>query len=369
MSIFLDVIQTPNQAKTCAYLRVVRNAGESANGKADNKYQRQDLRSLQSREIKFLIKMKKVIINLVFFIIVAFGVNIQNGQGQAVVMKGDSMYIEKSDRTLEYFGLYKVENGITTLKSVDYSISWEFEDGVLTVKCKDGKGGIPDYYYSDIMVGFTYNRRTPGLPARFNPANRLISSITSLIIEDGITKIGNAAFWGCRNLTTVTIPESVTSIGDGAFFGCWKLTSVTIPESVTSIGNGAFIRCRELTSITIPKNVTSIGVNAFTDCENLTSVTIPESVTSLGDFAFTACGNLTAVTIPHNVTHLNGVFRACKKLTVVEVKNPIPPRGDPFQKVSLKKVKLIVPAGTKTTYAKNKVWKKFGIIEENVVKE
>ena len=335
--------------------------------------------------------MKKVIVNVVFLLIVVFGVNVQNVQGQAVVMQGDSMYIEKSDRTLEYFGSYKSENGMTTLKSEDYSLSWEFEDGVLMVKCKEGKGVIPDFSYSNYWLGFTDNRTTPGLPIKLNPAYRL-SSITSLIIEDGITRIGNAAFWECKNLTSVTIPESVTSIGNGAFFTCVNLTSVTIPESVTSIGDGVFIGCANLTAVTIPKNITSIGVNAFSECRNLTAVTIPESVTSIGDFAFNNCRNLTAVTIPesvtsigngaflrcanltsvtipHNVTYLNGVFRACKKITVVEVKNPIPPRGDPFPDLSLKKVKLIVPAGTKTTYAKTKVWKKFGIIEENVVKE
>jgi len=313
--------------------------------------------------------MKKVIVNVVFLIIVVFGVNVQNGQGQVVVMQRDSVYIEKRDRTLEYIGSFKFENGMTTFKLVDYSLSWKFEDGMLTVKCKEGKGGIPDFNYPEYLLGFRDNRRTPGLPVKLNPANQLLSSITSLIIEDGINRIGNAAFWGCENLTSVTIPESVTSIGDGAFYNCMNLTSVTIPESVTSIGDGVFIGCRNLTAVTIPKNVTRIGLNAFSGCQNLTSVTIPESVTSIDDFAFSWCVNLTAVTIPYNITQLNEVFLYCKKLTVVEVKNPIPPRGNPFSMVSLKNVKLIVPAGAKTTYAKNKVWKKFGIIEEITDKE
>ena len=241
--------------------------------------------------------MKKLIVKVVFLIIVAFGVNVQNGQGQAVVWQGDTVYMEKSDKTLEYFGSLIKENETTTFKLVDYSLSWVFKDDVLMVKCKEGKGGIPDYSYRYTSIVTPYY---VGLPANFSPAYKLPSSITSLIIEDGITRIGDAAFLGCSNLTAVTIPESVTSIGD---------------------------------------------------------------------FAFYECVNLTAVTIPHNVKYLNGVFRACKKLTVVEVKNPVPPIGYPFSKISLKNVKLIVPAGTKTTYAKTKGWKKFGIIEESVVKE
>jgi hypothetical protein len=67
-------------------------------------------------------------------------------------------------------------------------------------------------------------------------------SIKNLIIENGVTSIGNVAFYSLRNLTSVTIPNSVTSIGNEAFAHCKSLTSVTIPNSVTSIGNDAFVK-------------------------------------------------------------------------------------------------------------------------------
>ncbi|MDR0917774.1 MAG: leucine-rich repeat domain-containing protein, partial [Oscillospiraceae bacterium] len=87
-----------------------------------------------------------------------------------------------------------------------------------------------------------------------------------------IISIGEDAFSG-SDLTSVIIPDSVTSIGDSAFYFSYYLTSVTIPNSVTSIGNSAFRWC-SLISVTIPDSVTSIGDYAFRDC-NLTSVTIP----------------------------------------------------------------------------------------------
>ena len=95
---------------------------------------------------------------------------------------------------------------------------------------------------------------------------------TSFIIPDGVTSIGNEAFYDCDSLTNITIPSSVTSIGDYAFYGCDSLTSITIPSSVTSIGWYAFYSCDSLTSITIPSSVTSIGNEAFVYCYNLTTV-------------------------------------------------------------------------------------------------
>ncbi len=101
------------------------------------------------------------------------------------------------------------------------------------------------------------------------PWNSYKSSITTLIIEDGVTSIGKQAFDGCSSLNSVTIPASVTSIGQSAFKGCTGLTSIEIPASVTSIGNFAFDGCTDLTSIEIPASVTSIGINPFYGCSGL----------------------------------------------------------------------------------------------------
>ena len=148
--------------------------------------------------------------------------------------------------------------------------------------------------------------------------NTIIAGCINTVIPESVTSIGEAAFWGCRDLTSVSIPNSVTSIGLMAFSHCSSLTSIVvedgnpkydsrngcnaiietatntliagcsstvIPESVTSIGINAFTGT-SLTSITIPNGVTEIGVGAFLQCESLTSVTIPNSVTSIGNAAF-----------------------------------------------------------------------------------
>ena len=121
--------------------------------------------------------------------------------------------------------------------------------------------------------------------------------IKSVIINNGVTSIGNGAFNGCSSLPNITIPDGVTRIGNNAFSRCTGLTSVTIPDSVKSIGWGAFRGCASLTSITIPDSVTSIGEGAFHGCTGLTSITIPDSVTSIGDNPFRGCTGLIKITV------------------------------------------------------------------------
>ena len=176
------------------------------------------------------------------------------------------------------------------------------------------------------------------------------SGLTSVTIGNGVTSIGYQAFYCCSGLMSisvgsgnvnyksdhglllskdgktliqgvngdVTIPNGVTNIGDEAFFRCYGLTSVTIPDSVTNIGDYAFADCSGLTSVTIGNGVTSIGDRAFSDCSGLTSVTIPDSVTSIGDRAFSDCSGLTSVTIPDSVRTVHRwAFRNCTALRSV----------------------------------------------------
>ncbi len=167
-----------------------------------------------------------------------------------------------------------------------------------------------------IVIADTYE----GVPVTgiYEEAFKGNKSITSVVIPDSVTSIGDYAFYYCSKLTSITIPDSVTSIGICAFSYCKSLASVTIPDSVTSIGNDAFVYCTSLTSVTIGNGVTSIGEWAFCGCSNLTSVTIPDSVTSIGERAFYGCFGLTSVTIPDSVTLISSsAFDGCSKLANV----------------------------------------------------
>jgi hypothetical protein len=117
------------------------------------------------------------------------------------------------------------------------------------------------------------------------------ASLKSVTITGGNILYG--AFGGCSNLTSVIINDSVTKIGFSAFKYCTSLTSVTIPNSVTSIGENTFYKCSSLTSVMIPDSVTTIHGKAFRSCTSLTRVNIPNSVTSINGDPFMECGKVT----------------------------------------------------------------------------
>ncbi len=128
--------------------------------------------------------------------------------------------------------------------------------------------------------------------------------VKSVVIEDGITSIGDHAFGECDYLSEIVIPDSVTRIGEEAFYSCAALKHVTIPGNVTEIEDGAFTYSG-LESVTIEEGVKVIGDCAFSVCSKLKDVTIPDSVTSIGWEAFCGCVSLDSVTIPAGVKKID----------------------------------------------------------------
>lgn len=112
----------------------------------------------------------------------------------------------------------------------------------------------------------------------------------SITIPNGVTSIGDYAFYFCENLETVFISETVTSIGEKAFYGCKNLTVINIPSSITEIKDYAFYGCSALSEIVLPEKLTSIGDYAFYNCYNLSDINIPATVNNIGAFAFTNTG-------------------------------------------------------------------------------
>ena len=171
-------------------------------------------------------------------------------------------------------------------------------------------------------------------------------ALTSLVIPDSVTNIGDYAFSGCRSLTSLVIPDSVTNIGDYAFEGCGSLSSLVLPEGVTSIGKCAFRGCGSLSSLVLPDGVTNIGGNAFADCKSLRSVVIPNSVTSIGGGAFEGCKSLHSVVIPDSVTSIGDyAFSGCSALSSVVIPDSVSCIGNRAFSGCTSLSSLVIPDG------------------------
>ena len=192
---------------------------------------------------------------------------------------------------------YCGKNGGTNLS---WTITGEEGNYTLTIS---GEGEMEDYASVDAQPWKEYR-----------------SDLVKLVLGNGITTIGDLAFFDCKGLIcSLTIPDSVTSIGDNTFSYCRFRGSLMIPDSVTSIGAGAFSNCSGFTgSLTIPGRMSSIGRNAFCNCSGFTgSLTIPSSVTSIKYGAFDGCSGFTgSLTIPSSVTSIDQyAFKNCSGFT------------------------------------------------------
>ncbi len=144
--------------------------------------------------------------------------------------------------------------------------------------------------------------------------------LTELSIPGGVTAIGGMAFSNCSSLTKVTIPEGVTTIGASAFSGCGNLTSVSLPNSLMTLGNSAFSGCNALASVSLPSNVKTLGDSVFSSCSSLKNMIIPDGVTSIGQWAFSSCTQLESVSIGKNVRSIgDSAFQGCSALTSVSI--------------------------------------------------
>ena len=161
----------------------------------------------------------------------------------------------------------------------------------------NGYGKI--FWETDIYILFTEYRQ----------------GVNSAIISEGVTEIGDNAFYFCSSLQNVTIPDSVTSIGNNAFSGCSSLKEIVLPDSIISVGTSAFNRCYSLQKITIPHFIGSISDWMLQNCSSLKEIVIPDGVKYVWRGAFEDCSSLQSVTIPDSVIKIDmEVFHNCTSL-------------------------------------------------------
>ena len=201
------------------------------------------------------------------------------------------------------------------------NLTWSVDAGTLAIT---GSGAMWDFTDDSMAPWYEYRE-----------------NILRLSLPDGLTAVGDLAFYDCMNLQTVSIPGSVASIGDyafascdglvmlglgtgledigtGSFYGCWSLTSARLPRGLETIGSDAFYDCRSLTSVTLPASVASVGSAAFAYCTSLVRAEVQSELTTLPDWTFFGCSMLSTVILPDSVGAIGGAaFRDCGSLSSV----------------------------------------------------
>lgn len=151
-----------------------------------------------------------------------------------------------------------------------YTYASSTDDGILYELSEDESYVIlTGYSYLDIS--FTIPSEIDGLPVKEIAAFAFASNttLTSIIIPDSVTVIGEGAFKNCTNLVSVTLPEGLTELPYECFSYCSMLKKIILPESLISIDDYCFENCSMLGKLRIPPYVTNIGYDAFVHCESI----------------------------------------------------------------------------------------------------
>ena len=190
-------------------------------------------------------------------------------------------------------------------KGNEDSVHWTLDsDGTLTIF---GSGAMADYNVND------------------QPWAGQRSNIKHLVVENGVTSIGNNAFSYCTKLIDADMSKalSLNSIST-SFWGCTGLNNVKLNEGLKEIGGSAFSFCEKLKSIHIPSTVTAIGSWCFQNCYGLEEVTFEDGInlTTIGGATFIYCRSLKKIMIPKSVEVIkkdvnNGAFEDCLDLESV----------------------------------------------------
>ena len=151
--------------------------------------------------------------------------------------------------------------------------------------------------------------------------NPNLSDGVSLVVGNGIARVGQAAFAGCTNIVELHLPKTVTSIGREAFYQCSNLYTVKFEENsqLTTFEIWAFQEAG-IVKIDIPDSVTDLGSNTFQDCKKLESIEIPDGVTVLEQQVFNGCSSLRSVKLSKNITTMKKtVFQFCSSLVDINL--------------------------------------------------
>ena len=195
----------------------------------------------------------------------------------------------------------------------------KLSESEVAVSCKGEGHQNSNAYVGDLVLPASINKDGVEYKVTSIRANAFERcwALTSLVIPEGVTEIGDFAFSGCVALKSVKFPDSLHKFGIRAFFGCYALSSINIPEGTEIISEQCFYGCSSLTSVRLPSTINSIERNAFAECVKLSSVNLPEGLVWIGESAFRGCTSLKDIILPNTLQNIDEEAFASTALTKV----------------------------------------------------
>ena len=228
-------------------------------------------------------------------------------------------YVMMEDDT--FFGLdVQAEGAVSVLCAAPAVIAegwsgytrWRLtDDGVLTVY---GEGNMKNYGYDGGQ-----------------PWQDYADQITKVVIAEGVTVVGSGAFMALPALESVTLPQTgLSRIGEAAFYGCAALKEIAIPEGVYTVWAYTFKNCTGLTKVKLPKTLIKIDQGAFENCTALGSVFLPTNLEIIGSWSFKGCTALKEADMQWTdvVKIREGAFKNCAALETIRLPGGIQTLGD-----------------------------------------
>lgn len=202
--------------------------------------------------------------------------------------------------------------------------TWEYNASTATLTIK-GTGATEKY-------------RATNLLGKKAPWESYKPDIVNIVVEEGITEIGEYNFFNCTALKNVQLPNTLrtlkgsgtisltqdgTSVRYGCFQECTALEMIVLPEGIETIENCAFFGCTSLKKVVFPNSLKTLAYGAFCDCTALTTVTFGNELTEVGDYCFTRCTSLKTINWGINMTSVSDYCFYKTGVTVVDLPDSI----------------------------------------------
>ena len=238
----------------------------------------------------------------------------------------------------------KIPEGITEIKPYVFSRNWNNNESKASITSIL----LPDTVTTIGENAFAYNYlqsiNIPDSVLTIGTEAFAGNDFSTIEISENVNVIDDGVFRDCRRLQNIKIPNAARKLGEGLFVNCIKLANVELPEKIETIPATMFAGCTSLTQFKVPDTVQSIASSAFAKCSNLVNIELSNQIHTIGDYAFSECSGLREINLPMELECIgDSAFMGCKALEEVDIPGKVTSIGAQAFRQCEALAKIIIP--------------------------